>query len=1075
MKLFLQNMMMPVLFVLFGVQMSMAQGVTSSSMNGRILDTSGESLIGANVVAVHLPSGTVYGNVTDVDGYYRIQNMRVGGPYKVTISYTGYADQVKENIYLRLGQSFNYSTTLRESAVELEGVEVVANRNDIFDGNSTGSKTTIDERQINILPTVSRSLGDFTRLTPSSTTQEGNDGFSLSFNGMNNRYNAIYIDGAVNNDVFGLAGSGTNGGQTGVSPISVDAIEELQVNLAPFDVKIGGFAGAAISAITRSGTNNLEGSVYHFFRNENFAGKTPTDNPNVERVKLDPYTAKTTGFRLGGALKKNKLFFFVNGEIQRDATPLPFDFADYNGNATQDDLSRLVNRLQEFGYDPGTYTNNRQTLDSDKLTAKLDWNINDKHKLSLRHGYVKANNLEGVQSNSRTIAFLNSSESFVSTTNSTALELNSVFNSKISNNLMIGYTRVRDDRDPTGDPFPYVNIDDGSGSIRFGSERFSTANLLNQDVLTFTNNLNIYKGAHTFTFGTHNEFYSIGNLFIPFNYGSYEFDSLDDFLNGENSSFYIRSYSLKDNLEGDETDALASFNAGQLGLYIQDEYQVNNKLKITAGLRMDLPFYGDTPVNESFNTTTIPMLEAAGYDLEGARTGKFIKAVPMLSPRLGFNLDLSDDNSSQLRGGVGVFTSRAPLVWVGGAFNNYGLNRGTILGFGDIPFNPDWQNQPPGDIDLNNISPSGDIDLFANDFRLPKFLKTNLIFDKKLGKDFVLQLDANYIKTLRNVAYKNLNLKPSTANLTGTPDDRPIYDRRDEIDPTYNRIILGTNTSEGHSYNFSAQLSKNFSNGFQGMAAYSWGDAFSIFDGTSSQNSSQWRGLHTIRGRNIDQPLARSNFAQGGRFILGMSKELKWSKAISTTLSIFHESQQGRPYSYIYNDRGRLKNEDSRERELIFVPATSNDIVLVDDGGVSADEQWAALDAFISNDPYLSTRRGQYAERNASFGPWSHVMDLKILQDFNLHIADKKHTFQLSLDIFNFTNLINKDWGRRYFYTSNVELLNFKGFMQDGTTPTFSFDSDILNDAGGIEPFIDDAGIQSSRWQMQLGVRYLFR
>ncbi len=1063
------------LMILLGIQLSFAQGVTTSSMNGRVIDTNGETLIGANIVAEHLPSGTIYGNVTDVDGYYRIQNMRVGGPYRITISYTGFADQVKDNVYLRLGQSFRYNTTLQETAVEIEGVEVVARRNDIFDGNSTGSKTTVTERDIAVLPTISRSLGDFTRLTPSSTSSEGSDGFQLSFNGMNNRYNAIYIDGAVNNDVFGLARSGTNGGQTGVSPISVDAIEELQVNLAPFDVTIGGFAGAAISALTRSGTNNLEGSVYHFIRNQSLAGKTPTDNPDITRVKLDDYSATTTGFRLGGALVKNKLFFFVNAEIQRDETPLPFDFADYVGNSDINQINALISKLQGYGYDPGTFTDNNRFLDSDKITAKIDWNINDKHKLALRHGYVKATNLEGVQSNSRNIAFLNSSEFFVSNTNSTSLELNSVLNTNLSNNLLIGFTSVRDDRDPSGEPFPYVLIDDGSGRITFGSERFSTANLLNQDVLTITDNLKLYKGSHTFTIGTHNEFYSIGNLFIPFNYGSYEFTDLQTFLDGGNSDFYIRSYSLRDNLEGDETQSLASFKAGQLGFYVQDELQVNDKLKVTAGLRMDLPFYGDTPTNESFNTTTIPMLEAAGYDLEGARSGQFIKATPMLSPRLGFNLDLSDDNSRQLRGGVGVFTSRAPLVWVGGAYNNYGLNRGTVLRFGDLPFNPDWQTQIPGDIDPNNAQPSGDIDLFAQDFKLPKFLKTNLIYDQKLGNGFELQLDGNYIKTLRNVAYKNINLKPSVENLTGTPDDRPIYNRRDEIDDTYGRIVLGTNTSEGYSYNFSAQLSKGFSNGFQGMMAVSYGDAYTVFDGNSSQNSSQWRGLHSIRGRNIDQPLARSDFSQGGRFILGASKEFAWSRGVKTTISIFHESAQGRPYSYTYNDRGRLKNEDSRERELIYIPASSNEIVLIEKNGVSPQAQWEALDAFINQDPYLSTNRGGYAVRNSNRGPWSNVMDMKILQDFILNAGGKAHTFQLSLDIYNFTNLLNKDWGRRRFYFNNEELLNFEGFVEDTNTPQFSFNPDILNEDGVIDPLIDDGGLQSSRWQMQLGIRYIFK
>ena len=1052
------------------------QGVTTSSMNGRIVDGSGQALIGANIMAVHTPSGTQYGNNTDYDGYFRISNMRVGGPYTVTVSYTGYDDNVTENVYIRLGQAFKLNVNLEESSVLLDAVAIVANKNDIFDGNRTGAQTTIDQEQISKVPTVARSLGDFTRLTPQSTATEGNDGFSVSFNGMNNRYNAIYIDGAVNNDVFGLAGSGTNGGQTGVSPISVDAIEEFQINLAPFDVRIGGFAGAAISAITRSGSNNTEGSVYTFFRNESLAGKTPTDNDAVERVKLNDFSAQTTGFRLGGALKKNKLFYFINAEIQRETTPLPFDFADYIGDSDEGQINNLISKLNgEYGYDPGTYTDNERFLNSEKYTGRIDWNINDDHKLAFKLSYVHADNLEGVQSGVTDINFLNASERFDSKTFTSSVELNSILSPTLSNNLSIGYTRVRDDRDPNGSPFPYVTIFDGSGEITFGSEQFSTANLLNQDILTITDNLSFYKGKHTFTVGTHNEFYKVDNLFLAFNYGSYEFDDLNTFLNDGNSSFFIRNYSLVDNVSGDDSQAIASFSAGQLGVYFQDEYQVNENFKLTGGIRLDLPFYGDTPANEDFNTTTIPLLEAEGYDLRGARSGQFIKSRLQFSPRIGFNYDVSGDNTTQVRGGVGLFTSRSPLVWVGGAYNNYGRNVGTALRFGDLPFNPDWTTQEPGAIDLNNVQPSGSVDLFAEDFKLPQFLKFNLAVDHKLGDGWVLGLDGIYNKTMQNVAYQNLNLRPSTTRATGTPDDRLLYDRRDEVDDTYSRIMLGYNTTEGYAYNATITLSKSFNRNLNASLAYSLGDAFAVFDGTSSQNSSQWRGLHTVNGRNVEQPNSRSDFSQGGRFIayLGYTKE--WSDNIATTIGIFHESLSGRPYSYIYNDSGRFNNEDSRERALIYVPASRDEIILVDDGELTADEQWTALDNFISNDDYLSSIRGQYAKRNESRGPWSHVIDLKFIQDIGTNIGNKNHKLQLTLDINNFTNMLNSNWGRRNFIGSfnNVELLNFEGFQND-TEPTFTFDPSRLDEDGNITPRVDDSGIQSSRWQMQLGVRYIF-
>ncbi|MEL6867027.1 MAG: carboxypeptidase regulatory-like domain-containing protein, partial [Bacteroidota bacterium] len=545
MKLILTKRFLLMALLVSLCQLTFGQGVTSSSLNGKITDDKGEALIGANILAVHTPTGTSYGNSTNIDGLFRIPNMRVGGPYTITISYTGYQDFVKDNVYLRLGQSFKLDAQLQEGAYLLDDVVVLAVRNDIFDGNRTGAETTVTSEQINTLPTLSRAIGDFARLTPQATVTEGSDGYSISINGMNNRYNAIYVDGAVNNDVFGLAGSGTNGGQTGVSPFSLDAIEEFQISVAPFDVRVGGFAGGAINAITKSGSNNVEGTAYYLFRNQDLVRET------LDGATISDFSAKTYGASLGGPIIKDKLFFFVNAEIQRDETPLPFDLNNYEGNANADSLTALNEKLSRFGYDPGTFDDNRQFLDSEKITAKFDYNLSQDHKLSLRYSYVRAQNLEGVQSNDNNIRYLNSSEFFETTTNTVSLELNSIIGATMANNLKIGYTRVRDDRDPFGDPFPYVEIEDGAGSIFFGSERFSTANQLDQDIFTITNNFEIYKGRHNITIGTHNEFYTVYNLFVPFNFGAYTFTSLDDFLNDRNAVDFTRSFSLRDNIVGD--------------------------------------------------------------------------------------------------------------------------------------------------------------------------------------------------------------------------------------------------------------------------------------------------------------------------------------------------------------------------------------------------------------------------------------------------------------------------------------------------------------------------------------------
>jgi outer membrane receptor for ferrienterochelin and colicin len=1058
-----------------------AQGVTTASIFGRLADgESSEPLIGATVQAVHTPSGTSYGNITDVDGFYRLPGMRVGGPYIITVTYVGYESIVQDGVYLNLGQAFQFSPKMGTDAVTLSGVEVVSSRSDIFNGNATGAETNVSEEQINALPTVARAVGDYARLTPQATVNEGNDGFSISVGGMNNRYNAFYVDGAVNNDVFGLSGSGFNGGQTGVSPISVDAIESFQINVAPFDVRVAGFAGAAISAITRSGTNNTEASVYAFFRNQQLISTELPDGGAIE-----PFKAHTEGFRIGGPIMKDKLFYFVNYERQREETPLPFDAGTYIGDSSTDDLLGLGSFLQdEFNYDAGTFTENRRFLNSDKLTVKFDYNINANNKLAFRVGYVGADNLEGVQSNTRTIRFLNSSEQFVAKTYSSSLELNTILGNSMSNSLTLGFTAQRDDRDPAGEPFPRVFIRDGSGGVQFGGEPFSSANLLNQDVLTINNNFEIFKGKHTYTIGANLELYKADNLFIRENYGNYTFNSVADFRDYQNTRpfQFTRSYSLVDNISGDESGAVASFNAGTAGFYVQDKIQVNDKLNVTIGLRADLPFYQDTPENEVFNTGTIPLLEAEGYDLRGARVGDFVKPQILISPRIGFNYDILGDNTAQVRGGIGVFTSRAPLVWVGGAFNNYGQNVGSVFerGNDDVPFfNPDVQTQFPGDIDLSNTPQGGQIDLFAEDFKLPQFLKANIAIDKKLPFGFIGTIDLLFNKTLQNVAYQNLNLRPSTENLEGGPDTRPIFNRRDEIDDTYGRIMLGYNTSEGYAYNITASLQKNFSNGFFANFSWTYGDSYAVFDGTSSQNSSQWRGLNSVGGRNFDQPLTRSDFASGHRLIGSLSYRLNGPNGWGSTFTVFSETRQGSPYSLIYGDGDDIQNEDSSNRALIYIPATASDINLVDANGLTAAEQWSKLDDYLSQNDYTAENRGAYAERNQNFGPWSTVVDFRYLQDLPLGDGTK-HKLQLSFDVFNLTNLINKDWGRRQFIGGQSQLIEFEGFEDDAmgnstNIPTFSFDPDILGDDGDINPFLDDNGIQSSRWQGQVGIRYIFK
>lgn len=1072
------------LLVMFLIAANSFSQVTTSGMNGRVTGNNNETLPGANVVAVHTPTGSVYGTITDVNGLYRIPNMYVGGPYKVTVSYVGYESYVRQDVFLSLGQMFRLNVNLSEKAAQITGVEVVTSRNEIFDGNRTGAETNVGLQTIERLPSLGRNLSDFTRLTPQArVTQYG----GLEIAGTNNRFNAIYIDGAVNNDVFGLADAGTNGGQTGISPFSMDIIEQFSISIAPYDVKLGGFAGAGINAVTRRGTNEIQGSAYLFNRNEGLAGKTPTNDETVERKKLAEFTSNTYGFRVGGPIIKDKLFFFMNAEIQRDESPQPFDFSTYVGSVTRAQLDQLKTKLNGMGYDPGSFEGGSRTLDGTKFFARFDYNINKVHKLMLRHQYTYAEQTSPSNPSTTNLRFSNSGIYFPSTTNSTAIELKSNFSNRMSNSFMVGLTYVRDDRDPMGDNFPYVRIKDGNANIYFGSEEFSTGNQLNQDIITITDHVELYRGKHTISFGTHNEFYKMYNLFIRQTFGSYQFNNITDFLNGASAYQYDRTFSLLDNVTGDGSKAAAAFSAMQFGLYIQDEYQVNDQLKVTLGLRADMPMFTDEPpLNEDFNNHVIPKLDSAGWDLMGAKTGQMPDPVIMLNPRFGFNYDVFGDKTLQLRGGAGLFTSRIPFVWPGASFQNNGVTTGGMrvtTTSGDpayLVFNPQWDKQPS----LPPTQPSGQVDIFAKEFKFPKVFRASIAADKKLPWGLIGTVDFTYTKTINNVAYYNLAYVKK-GELTGTGDNRPIWGKVDlGKDPntgknrSYTDIILGYNTNEGYAYNFMAQLQKTFDHGFSGSIAYTFGKATSLNDGVSSQNSSQWR-VPNVRGKN-DVDVGISNYDLGSRIVGFVSYKIDYLKHAATTISLFYTGQSGERFSYGYADgSSKFLGEDNQSLELIYVPKDQNDIRLVDlkdnNGNItlSKEQQWADLNAFIENDDYLKDRRGQYVEKNHSRVPFMHIFDFRIAQEFYITAGGKRNTLQVSLDIFNFGNLLNKDWGRLYYasgaYYSNYPLIKFEGFESDNTTPRFSF----TKPKGDVWA-IDDLGLLSSRWQAQLGVRYTF-
>jgi hypothetical protein len=1059
-----------------------AQGVTTSSITGKVVDQLGEPLIGATVIATHVPTGTTYRTSTQANGNFTFATVRVGGPYSLRVTYIGFESWEQTGIRLELGKTFKVQVTLSEDAVLLEGIEVMGSSSS--SGATSGANTQVSTEQLEQLPTSDRSLNDFLRLTPQSSGYDG----GITFAGVNNRYNAIYIDGAVNNDVFGLASSGTNGGQTGITPFSLDIIDQLQVVLSPYDVTYGGFAGGGVNAVTKSGTNTLSGSAYTFFRNEGFVGKTNgtlSDRLSIDRERVDEFTEQVYGITLGGPVIKDKLFFFSNIELQRDETPAIFEVENYTsetGRSTSGDLENLRNHLvNTYGYDPGGFGSTTDNLDGNKIFAKLDYNINESNFLTLRHQYTKAENYGRNNGSSSRIQYNNTGVFFPSTTNSSALELNSIFGSDYSNNLILSYVTVRDDRDPIGGDFPYVIIGDGGGGeIQLGSEQFSTANQLDTDIFSITNNFRIFKGDHTITLGTHNEFYSIYNLFIRQNYGVYKFNSISDFINGNPADEYTRSYSLVDNLTGDGSEAAAEFNAFQLGFYAQDEWRVNSQLTVTAGLRLDIPVISDDPnIDPTFNTNTLPLL-AAKYDIANDTEGGATPDGQLIwSPRLGFNYDFQNESATVLRGGLGVFTSRIPFVWPGAMFNNNGVTIGGVDEndiSGNINFIDDIQNQYTNP---NFTIPSGQVDLFTKDFKYPQIFRTNLGLDVTLPYGIESSFEFIYTKTMNNVAYTNINNDPTVDfNWTGSPDNRAIYNR-DEIDGQYSGIYLASNTSKGYTYNISAEFRKRWNNGLDAYFAYSYGDAEALNEGTSSQNSSQWRDQIHVDSRN-NPVVGRSDFAVGHRYVGSLSYSFNWGQSDiqRTTISLFANGQSGNPFSYVIGGRNARNilhesGSTSRNRTLIYIPRDATEINLVDiPDGLTAAQQWEDLNAVIEDDDFLSENRGKYAKKNASWTPFVSIFDLAIRQDLGIRTAGQTHRIQLSLDITNVANLINKDWGTVYSVPgdfNNYALYDFVGYEADGTTPQFNYTDGAET---GKERF--DINGFNSRWRMLVGIRYLF-
>ncbi|MBC7757847.1 MAG: TonB-dependent receptor [Phormidesmis sp. FL-bin-119] len=1086
--------------------------ITSSSLTGTIRDSQ-ETLIGATIKATHQPTGTVYGSSTGADGRFNIPNMRVGGPYLIDVSYVGYKTETYNKIMLKLGEPFQLNVTMTASGRELQEVVVTASDpNSVLNADRTGATTNLGRAQIATVPTISRSVNDLTKFTPQASTT-GNNGPAIG--GGNYRQNNFTVDGSDFNNQFGIGGNLPAGG----SPISIGAIEEIAVSLAPFDVKLSGFTGASINAVTRSGRNDFFGSAFLNFRNEGYQGDKVAGN----KVTLGNISVRQVGASLGGPIIKNKLFFFANLERQDQVTPgstriaarpgAPFGGSNNNVvRPTAGELDVIKNYLiNTYGYDPGVYEGFSNQSNNYKFLARLDWNINKNHRFNIRYnqveskspfntsgsttgtGYNFPNN--GGRGSIQHLGFSNSIYFQDANQYSLAGELNSSLGTKVSNSFRGSFTHQNDPRSSPSTIFPLVDImKDGFAFTTFGYEPFTFGNLRDVKTYSFTDNLTLSLGAHEVTLGGQADFSNTKNGFQRFGTGAYRFNSLADFVNGAKPNDYAITYSLSPGYE----QAFGTFKFSQYAAYVQDAFNVGEKLRLTAGLRAELTSYPDVP-----EIKTHPLVAPLSFE-NGLKydTGVLPENRIMWSPRFGFNYDAKGDRTLQIRGGTGIFTTKVPFVWIVAQSSDAGLIQFTQAFNGQAntpgPFNPNIRAYLPATPPAAGTSIPATLSATDPNFRFPQTWKSNLAVDAQLPWGITGTLEGIYNKDLNIAKGINVNLKtPSPLNVSGYPDNRPIYGAANvdkfinKLTPTgqasatgtgiFNPILL-SNSNEGYSWYLTATLAKNFGRGLYATASYTRSEQKVLFDGGGDQLLNTWSLTQTSNtGNNAGLSYFGGNVPD--RVIGSLSLRREYFKNFATNISLFFEaSNQGR-FSYTYTTDF---NRDGQTNDLIYIPRDPSEITfspraaVVSNGqtivpAYTGQQQSDAFFAYIEQDDYLKNNKGKYAERNGGVQPWRNQVDLRLSQEVFKDFGKTKNSVQFTLDILNFGNLLNSGWGNVNFTKSAGILIptNVAALTPGGATrPTFNmnvFDNKLVEGTfGTTQSFL-------STYYMQFGFRYNFQ
>ncbi len=1067
--------------------------ITTSTISGVVVNEKKEVLVGASVTATHVPTGTTYKTVTNKTGSYVFPAVRVGGPFTVTVSFVGYKNDQVTDIGTNLGIASNVDFTLFSTGSSLQEVVVSTNRNGIFSKERTGTAQQFGRRELQNIPiTGARTIEGITKYN--------SNGNGASFGGQDSRLNNFTIDGSQFNNGFGLGSSAQAGGRTGASAISLDAIEQLQLNIAPFDIRQSGFTGAGINAVTRSGTNEIEGSYYQTERDN--TSRYNGDKAAGVKVTPSKFSEKVQGFRIGAPIIKNKLFIFANYEKLEKTEP-GTNWISTGSPLTGSQISRptyaqletLSNFMRDkFNYITGPWENYNNATVSEKFLIRTDWNINDQHKLTARYVHHNSNadiNISnsasagfGNRTNSAlAMSFQNSGYGIMDNTRSIVVELNSKISNTLHNNLIIGYDKQIEDRSYRSSMFPTIDIKLGSTTLTsVGFDPFTPGNKLDYNTFHITNNITKYADKHTFVGGFNFEKYQSNNLFFPASNGVYVFNSLEDFYTAANqslaaggapSAFVPARTQFRYSALPGAIEPLQVLNTSRLDVYAQDEYQYNRDLKFTAGIRVAMIDFVNTAI-ENPAITAMSFANGASFN-----TGVMPKTQFLYEPRFGFNWDVEGKKKTQVRGGTGIFTGRPPYVFISNQIGNNGVLTGFIdvsgaaaAKYGFTP-NPNKYFIPS----TPTLPSTFDIALTEENYKFPQVFKSNLAIDQKLPFGLVGTIEFLYNKNLNAVHYYNANLENPVSTFTGV-DNRFRFAGNDNgvrINDNVSNAIVLANKNSGDFKSMTLKLEMPYRKGVWGSLAWTTSNA-TDFMSAGSIASGSWTSARSVNGNN-NLYLSNSDFNIPNRIVglFGYRLEYGGEFGGATSISVGYVGSQANPYSYTIS--GDMNGDRVNNNELIFIPLKGTDIkfapLTVGSTTYSEANQQGALEKYIQQDKYLNANRGKYAERNASTIPMLHRFDVSVVQEFYVKVKGKRNTLQLRADILNFGNMINDSWGVSQRVT-NPQILAFSSVNSAGE-PLYRLATQTEN---GNTSLIKTTYQRNSSvfdiWQAQLGLRYIF-